>query len=139
MAKSKAGRKTVMTIETVNKLEEVFAIGGTDEEACFYANISKQTLYDYQKIHPEFIDRKEALKEKPILKARQTVVKSLDNLQDAKWYLEKKRKKEFGNAVDFTTGGEKISGFQFIKDDRNNTDNNSNGETKPSLGETAGQ
>ena len=91
------GRPTIMTPETVNKLEEVFAIGGSDEEACFYANISKQTLYNYQDKYPEFIDRKEALKEKPILKARQTVVKALDNPMDAKWYLEKKRKKEFGN------------------------------------------
>ncbi|NLZ73222.1 MAG: hypothetical protein GX905_05320, partial [Bacteroidales bacterium] len=67
----------------------------SDSEACFYANISKQTLYNYQKEHPEFVDRKEALKEKPILKARQTVVKALDDPKDAQWFLERKRKEEF--------------------------------------------
>jgi hypothetical protein len=33
---AKVGRPTDMTTETVNKLEEVFAIGGTDEKTCFY-------------------------------------------------------------------------------------------------------
>lgn len=94
------GRPTVMTTETVNKLEEVFAIGGTDEEACFYAGISRQTLYDYQAKHPEFIDRKEALKKRPILKARQTVVKSLDDPDHAKWYLERKQKNEFSQRTE---------------------------------------
>jgi hypothetical protein len=69
-----------MSQEIIHKLEEVFSLGGTDREACFYAGISHQTLYDYQHVNPEFIDRKEALKEKPILKARQTVVKNLDQL-----------------------------------------------------------
>lgn len=96
-SKNKVGRKTVMTEDLINKLEEVFAIGGTDAEACFYAGISHQTLYDYQNKHPEFIERKEALKEKPILKARKTVVESLENPDYAFKYLEKKRKDEFGN------------------------------------------
>lgn len=96
------GRPTVMTESVVNKLIEVFAIGGTDEEACYYADISKQTLYDYQKIHPDFVDRKEALKERPILKARQTVVKALDDPNYAFKYLEKKRKKEFGVSLELS-------------------------------------
>ena len=100
MAKNKGGRPTIMTELVIKKLEEVFAIGGGDGEACMYADISHQTLYDYQKKHPEFIARKEALKERPILKARQTIIKSIDDPLHAKWYLEKKRKKEFGNAVE---------------------------------------
>jgi len=94
-----AGRPTVMTPETISKLEEVFAIGGSDEEACFYAGIGKTTLYNYQQDNPEFVERKEALKEKPILKARQTIVKGLDDVHNAQWYLEKKKKNEFGNAA----------------------------------------
>jgi len=95
MTKNKGGRPTKMSKETIAKLEEVFALGGSDSEACFYANISKQTLYNYQEKNPEFVDRKEALKEKPILKARQTVVKALDDPKDAQWFLERKRKEEF--------------------------------------------
>lgn len=102
MAKE-VGRPTVMTEAVVNKLEEVFAIGGSDEEACFYAGISKQTLYDYQKKHPEFIDRKEALKEKPILLARQTAVKKLtESYANAMDYLSRKRKSEFSSRTEHT-------------------------------------
>ena len=96
------GRPTIMTPEVIRKLEEVFAIGGSDLEACFYADISKTALYEYQKDHPEFTERKEALKEKPILKARQTIVKALDDPQHAEWYLERKRKKEFANRQELT-------------------------------------
>ena len=104
---AEVGRPTKMIEEVVKKLEEVFAIGGSDEEACFYAHISKQTLYNYQRKYPEFIDRKEALKNRPVLKARRTIFNALDNPQDAKWFLEKKRRKEFGNTLDVT--GEVIS------------------------------
>lgn len=100
--RNKVGRPTVMTPEIINKLEEVFAIGGSDSEACFYADIGMSTLYAYQQDHPAFIDRKEALKERPILKARQTIVKALDNPQEAKWYLERKKKLEFAPRTEMT-------------------------------------
>ena len=111
MAKDKKeiGRPTVMTPEVLAKLEEVFAIGGTDLEAIFYADISKDALYDYQKLHPEFTDRKEKLKERPILKARQTIVKGLDDADNAKWFLERKVKNEFANRQELTgTGGKDL-------------------------------
>jgi len=101
MAKE-VGRPTIMTPEIISKLEEVFAIGGSDNEACFYAGIGKSTLYNYQQEHPEFLERKEALKERPILKARQTIVKGLEEAENAKWFLERKMKKEFSNRTELT-------------------------------------
>lgn len=94
-----AGRPTKMTEATLKKLEEAFAFGSTDEEACFYADISHQTLYNYQKENPDFVERKEALKQRPILQARRTVVNNLDKPEYAFKYLEKKRKDEFGNSA----------------------------------------
>ena len=102
MGKNKVGRPTLMTELTLNKLEEIFALGGTDEEACFYADISGQTMYDYQKDHPEFIERKKALKQKPILKARRTVVEDLEETETAKWYLSRKKKDEFSERQEHT-------------------------------------
>lgn len=107
------GRPTVMTPEVLAKLEEVFAIGGTDLEAIFYADISKDALYDYQKLHPEFTDRKEKLKERPILKARQTIVKGLDDADNAKWYLERKVKNEFSSRQEMTGKDGKDLVFSF--------------------------
>lgn len=104
MAKDKkdVGRPTIMTPETISKLEEVFSIGGTDNEACFYAGIGKTTLYNYQQENPEFVERKEALKERPILKARQTIIKGLDDADNAKWFLERKVKNEFSSRQEMT-------------------------------------
>lgn len=94
-----AGRPTKMTDITLKKLEEAFAYGSTDEEACFYADISQQTLYNYQKENPDFIYRKEALKQRPILQARITIINNLDKPKYAFKYLEKKKKDEFGNSA----------------------------------------
>ena len=100
--KKEMGRPTVITELVLHKLEEVFALDGTDEEACFYAGIAPRTLYNYQKENPEFVQRKEALKEKPILLARRTAVENLNTLAGAHWYLERKRKKEFSVRVEQT-------------------------------------
>ncbi|MDD5068076.1 MAG: hypothetical protein PHN89_00545 [Candidatus Pacebacteria bacterium] len=90
------GRPSKMTPEVVKKLEEAFSIGASVSEACFYADISRETYYQWIKNNPELADRFEALKNKPILKARQTVVKALETDPDiALKYLERKRKDEF--------------------------------------------
>ena len=99
---NRVGRPTVMTKEVVNKLEQVFAIDGSVEEACSYADISRQTFYEHLKVNPEFSDRIEELRQRPVLKARQTVVKALNDPNQAFRYLEKKRRKEFGNALELT-------------------------------------
>ena len=97
MAKSNAGRPTVMTPEVISKLEEAFSMGCGDREACLHANISTQPLYDYQTLHPEFTERKAMLKEKLILKSRQNVQLAIDtgDRDMTKWYLERKKKAEF--------------------------------------------
>jgi len=80
----------------VNKLEEAFAMGCTDLEACLFAEITKKTLYNYQDKNPEFIHRKEALKETPVLKARQSVIKGFaEDSNLALKYLERKKRDEF--------------------------------------------
>lgn len=94
--KSNAGRPTVMTPETINKLEEAFALGCTDREACLFAGITPPTLYDYQKLNPDFLTRKELLKENPVLLARTSVVNGLSGDPDlALKFLERKKKDEF--------------------------------------------
>lgn len=93
--KTKKGRKTVMTKRVIGKLEEAFSMGCSDREACLYADINPDTLYTYQKKNPKFSERKKTLKEKPVLKARQTILNSLDDPKVAMWFLERKAKSEF--------------------------------------------
>lgn len=92
-----------MTENTVNKLDEAFALGCTDAEACLYADISKECLYQYQDKHPEYVGRKEQLKQRPVLLARSELIKGLKgNPELALKYLERKLKSEFSLRTEFT-------------------------------------
>lgn len=94
--KNKCGRPSKLDETALRKLEEAFALGSTDLEACFYAGISKSAFYAYQEQHPEFQDRKEQLKQRPILLARTSVVKGIqENPELALKFLERKKKDEF--------------------------------------------
>lgn len=107
-----------MTEETVKKLEEAFLLGCSDLEACFFADISKQTLYNYQEKNPEFVDRKEKLKENPTFLARTSVINGFKESPElALKYLERKKKDEFSLRSELTAkDGEPIEGLVVIKD-----------------------
>lgn len=111
-------RPTVMTPETIDKLRSAFLVGATNEEACGYANISAKTLYNYIEKQPEFLQQIEAWKNEPILKAKTTVVKNLDDTKNAQWYLERKAK-DFKSKVDITSDGEPLTVtlVEFVGDD----------------------
>jgi hypothetical protein len=95
--KHPGGRPTVMTKETIAKLEAAFAYRATDQEACFYANIDMATLYRYEKDHPEFSERKLALKESPILAIRKCVIEEAKaNADLGLKFLERVKNNEFG-------------------------------------------
>jgi hypothetical protein len=99
------GRPPAVTPEVLNKLESAFAIGATDREACLFADILEESLYLYQRKNPEYVKRKEMLKEKPLLKARNTVVNSLHDPDHAEWYLERKSKDEFSTRSNLALSG----------------------------------
>jgi len=90
-------RPTIMTPETVAKLEEAFKIGATDTEACNYANIARETYYRHLRDDSKFSDRISSAKEWPILAMKKTIVQAAvgGDKQAAQWYLERKRKDEF--------------------------------------------
>lgn len=88
--------------DTIKKLEEAFAIDATVTEACYYADISTVTYYDWIKKNPKLAEKLNRLREKPVLKARMTIAKDLDKVETAKWYVERKVKKEFSNRQEIT-------------------------------------
>lgn len=89
-----AGRPTERTEEVNRKIEEAAALGASIEEIAFYAGVHRATVYRWMQEDEELRDRIQELQEKPILKARQTVVQSLSDPNNAFKYLERKRKKE---------------------------------------------
>jgi hypothetical protein len=88
----------------LQKLEEAFMLGGTDQEACIYADISPSALYEYQKKNPEFLERKTALKNMPSLRAKKAIVDRLDkDTSLAQWWLIRRNRKEFGDRIEEPT------------------------------------
>lgn len=91
-----------LTEDTIRKLEEAFSIDASVKEACYYADISTDTFYRWIKKYPKLSYKLERLREKPVLKARQTVVRSLDQPDYAFKYLERKKKDEFSPRQELT-------------------------------------
>lgn len=94
------GRPTVFTPDVVQKLESAFSLGATYEEAAAFAGISKRALFYHLEENEEFLHRIEAHRDSLILKARTTMVNNLQDPQWAKWYLERKAKKEFSTRLE---------------------------------------
>ncbi len=100
------GRPTVMTPEALQKLEEAFLLGCTDEEACLHAGISVRTLYNHQHLNEDFLQRKELLKQNPFLIARKTILKGLEkDPRLALMFMERKKKGEFSIRHEYTDNG----------------------------------
>jgi hypothetical protein len=98
---------------TIKKLEEAFAFDATIEEACFYADITVQTFYNWKKRNPELMERLEALRLSPVIQARKVVVDKLsDSYNNAMDYLKRKRKDEFSERMET----ESIHTFNFSKE-----------------------
>ena len=86
----KKGRPPIITAEVVAKLEQAYKIGANDTEACLHAGIDRSTLFRYEKEHEDFCNKKAEWKRNPILKAKHTIYKNLDDPSVAKWLLERK-------------------------------------------------
>jgi len=91
-----------MTPDTLAKLEMAFSMDCSILEACLVAGIARDTYYDYLKVNPAFADRAKLLRVKPLLKARTTIVQSLDDVKAAQWYAERKAKGEFAQRKELT-------------------------------------
>ena len=93
LQKNEGGRPTKLTEETVIKLESILKIGGTIDEACSYALISRETYYRWLKEDIGFMTKMEQAKHYSDIVAKNIVVDSMHkdrNLETAKWWLEKR-------------------------------------------------
>jgi hypothetical protein len=91
------GRPLKMTPKIVANLLSAFSNSFTDDEACIYTDISKNTLYRFVEKNPHFWNQKEILKQKPNIKAKLNKIKAINewNTQESWWWLERKSKNEF--------------------------------------------
>ena len=92
------GRPTVFDQDTVHKLEQLFSLGCTTDEACRISGVSRSAYYKKIETDHDFMDKMERSKLYAIFLARQTIVREIQagNVKVAMWFLERKRRDEFG-------------------------------------------
>lgn len=80
-----------MTPDVLQKLEEAFLVGASDEQACLYADIAVRTLHYYCEANPDFLQRKELLKHQPRLQAKINVTAAIKakDVDVSKWLLDR--------------------------------------------------
>lgn len=101
--KEGGGRGLELTTEQIERLEYAFSCGCPVTEACLFAKVPRSTFYLYCERNEGFMDRMNELRDKPVLKARLTISKNLDDPKVAQWLLERKLKKEFSAQVDISS------------------------------------
>lgn len=93
LSTKKTGRPTVVTAETITKLESIFKIGGNDAEAISYAGIGARTYYDHLEADEDFRSKMDSAKHYADIVAKNVVIDAIvkdKDLGTAKWWLEKK-------------------------------------------------
>lgn len=91
--------------QKLTKLVDAYKFYATDDQACFYAGISIGQLKYFQTLHPDFYTIKHLAKQDPGLRAKKTIVKSLEtDKETAKWWTER-TEKEFNPKVEQTGTG----------------------------------
>lgn len=88
------GRPTKMNEELTTKMESIFKIGGTIEEACSYAGISDETYRRWMNENKGFMAKMESARHYADIVAKNVVVDSMikdKDLGTAKWWLEKRQ------------------------------------------------
>jgi cob(I)alamin adenosyltransferase len=79
----KAGRPSVITEETVQKLEEAFRIDATTDEACRYAGIARSTYYDWYGKDKNFRTKMDSAQDYLFLLAKRNWTEAIQNKDKA--------------------------------------------------------
>lgn len=83
------------------KICYAYELWWTEEEKANFMGITRMTLYNRKKDYPEFFELVERLGTEQDRLARQNILNSLKDgdIETSKWYLERKRSKEFGKNI----------------------------------------
>jgi len=108
IVKRDVGRPTKYSEVIVDKLEEVFKLGGTIEQACAYAGIDKGSYYKWIELYKDFSTRIERAKHFTDIVAKRNInvaINEKKDLETSKWWLEKR---EFKYGDTYNVSGEKV-------------------------------
>lgn len=97
------GRKvTKLSPEVVQKLKQAFAIGATVKQACYYAEISERTYYNWVEKNPVLLQEFDAMRERLPLAAKTNIATAIESTKDiglSKWLVERTEGETYGETV----------------------------------------
>ena len=95
--KSNAGRKETITGEIEAKLEKLFRVDATDEQACIQAGCSTWAYYRKLKSDERFRKRMRAAQSYLHIKAKEAIAAAIKskNPSHATWFLERREKDRY--------------------------------------------
>lgn len=101
------GRPTKLGPKVVTKLVAAFHKGYNDDEACFYAVISRNSYYRWYREDADFRYKIDQAKLQPNLHAKELVIDAIEggDIASARWWLERKAKSEFGTRSEVALEG----------------------------------
>lgn len=107
-AKHPGGRPTKITDKCVEKLEEAFKDGANITQACHIAQIDRKTYYARLNIDETFRNKMADAQEYPDVIAKMVIVKAIrsDDVDTAKWWAERRMRKEFSTRQEQEHTGE---------------------------------
>lgn len=99
--KTKRGRKTKYTPETVQKIVQALNVGATYKIACDYAGIGTTTFYDWINSKPEFSDAVKEAEGSGAVMILARIRKEADSgsWQAGAWILERRYPEMYGRKV----------------------------------------
>lgn len=94
--KNKGGRPTVLTEDTVQKLEKSLQEGFSITKACKLSGISVSSYYDHLEKSPQFSEKMNLAQEWAKEKAAYNVVEAIrdGDVQTSRWFLDREERKE---------------------------------------------
>lgn len=100
-------RPKKITDEVVGKLEYAFSKGFNVTEACNYAEICRDTYYEYLKKNKGFSDKMERAQTNLQRRAKINLAEAIESgdLEESKYYLERKCKDEFSSKQEIRHSG----------------------------------
>ena len=112
--------------EHLYSLEHSLADGLSNREACFLADISEAWFYKVLKTRPDLVEKFEALKDSPKIKAKKNIKQKIDegDVSISQWYLERrdpdfKPKQEFGFDKKYDNALSEVKGVILLASGKN--------------------
>lgn len=100
-------RTNKLSPDTIKKLEEAAGVRLNVKESCAYAEIHRDTYYDWMKRVPGLSDRLDDLRENPIIRAKRRIIGQLDIDTNAAFrFLEKEKPEDYGEKLKLEHSGQ---------------------------------